>query len=205
MNTKSIVKDKTIIFYANPNMQGHCATILKEVQTQLDAKNKSYLIINLDKEKYDPVMHKNEHYTSGGYIKSKQTQKYIKLINDNTTFIFIHPVWWNSMPAILKGFFDKVFAGRTAFRYKKYPLIPFAIPIGLWKGKRAIVISTTGAQNWMTWCIQGSRSRKIIVKDTLKFCGFKAKGFTLYNCNGAGPERQGEVKHLVRRGLHWLY
>lgn len=33
--------------------------------------------------------------------------------------VFIFPIWWVNMPAILKNFFDTVFTSGFAYRYKK--------------------------------------------------------------------------------------
>ena len=49
--------------------------------------------------------------------------------------------WWNSTPAILKGFIDRVFVAGFAFKYEG------KIPKGLLTGKKAAVIMSTGAPN----------------------------------------------------------
>lgn len=52
--------------------------------------------------------------------------------------IFQFPVWWFGMPAILKGWADRVFARGFAYHAgRKYDT-------GLFRGKRALVATTTG-------------------------------------------------------------
>lgn len=199
------MKQHTTIFIANPNKKGHCATILNSVVKTLSEKNEFFTIVDLHDEKYDPVMHANEHYTNGGYEVSKQTLKYRALITKSTHLIFIHPVWWNGMPAILKGFFDKVFGGRYAFQYIKHKYIPFPIPKGLLTGKRAVVISTTAAAQWMSCLIQHNRFRTTIVNDLLKYCGIKAKGFTAHGCNAVDNLELPQIEKIVRKSMNWLY
>ena len=200
------MKQHTTIFFANPNKTGHCALLLKNVIKKLSENKEFFTIVDLYDDKYDPVMHKNEHYTNGGYQVSKQTKKYRDLITKSTHLIFIHPVWWNSMPAILKGFFDKVFGGRYAFRYQKYAYIPFAVPIGLLKGKKAIVLSTTAARWWMSLFIQHNRFQTVLVHDILKYCGIKSKGFSLHDCQGGKCEiESAEIAVLTQRAVKWLY
>lgn len=62
----------------------------------------------------------------------------IAKIRKADVIIFEFPLWWGSVPAIMKGWFDKVFALGVVWdgdhRYET----------GLLKGKRALVITSTG-------------------------------------------------------------
>ena len=200
------MEQHTTIFIANPNKNGHCAIVLKGVVKALSDRQEFFTIVDLYDDKYDPIMSKEEHYTNGGYAVSKQTQKYRDLITKSSHLIFIHPVWWNSMPAILKGFFDKVFGGRYAFQYIKYKFIPFAIPKGLLKGKRAVVLSTTAARWWMSLFIQHNRFQTILVHDILQYCGIKSKGFSMHDCQGGECQIDSpKVESIVKKSVKWLY
>ena len=196
---------KTLIIYANPNMAGHSHAILESVKTQLAAKNEEYTLVDLNAEKYDPVTHADELYTTGGSAVSEQTKKYMEQLKEAEKVILIYPVWWNTMPAMLKGYVDKVFAGRFAFRYIKKPYLWFAYPIGLLTGKKAVVFVTTGARWWMTGPFLGNRYKKIMVHDILEYCGLKARMYSLHNCLQWNESRKPEVDAIVKKGLQWLY
>jgi len=51
--------------------------------------------------------------------KDPEMAKYRDLITWADHLIFIFPIWWSGMPAILKGFIDRVFAADFAYSYKK--------------------------------------------------------------------------------------
>jgi len=55
--------------------------------------------------------------------------------------IFQFPVWWSSMPAILKGWFDRVFVQGFVVDLEKGRVYEK----GLLKGKRAMIVATTGS------------------------------------------------------------
>mgnify|MGYP001806130844 FL=1 len=59
-------------------------------------------------------------------------------INDADVITFLYPIWWTSMPAILKGYIDRVFA--YGFAYKAGD----KGSIGLLGTKKAFIINTTG-------------------------------------------------------------
>ena len=199
------MKERTTIFFANPNNKGHCSFLLKKTIKTLTTEKKFFTVVDLYDDHYDPIMHKDEQYTNGKYTISAQTKKYRDLLKKSSHLIFIYPVWWNGMPAQLKGFFDKVFGSRFAFKYKKYPIVPFPIPVGLLKGKKAVVFTTTGAQWWMSLFIQGNRFNRVLVNDILKYCGIKSKGFTLHSCLNTDHHKPKHSDSLVKRGLNWLY
>lgn len=67
-------------------------------------------------------------------IKTEQEK-----INSADYIIFQFPLWWTDVPAILKGWFDRVFS--NGFAYKTGSIYNH----GLLKGKQAMLAFTTGA------------------------------------------------------------
>jgi len=127
-----------LIIYAHPNKKGHCGYILEQVKKRLDKKREKYKILDLYQMKYDPLLKDEEHYTSGSHKVSKNNKIIQKKIKKSKKLIFIYPTWWNNMPAILKGFVDRVFIPKFAFSYKGN------FPIGLLKGLANVYINKEG-------------------------------------------------------------
>lgn len=61
-------------------------------------------------------------------------------IQEADHLVFLHPLWWGMMPAILKNFIDVNFASGFAFTYRKW------LAKGLLKGKTARVFVTGGGE-----------------------------------------------------------
>ena len=83
--------------------------------------------------------------------------------------VWIHPVWWGGLPAIMKGFIDRVFLPGFAFRYREN---------SVWwdkllKGKTAHIITTLDQPSWYYWFVYGRPSVNQLKKSTLEFCGIK--------------------------------
>ncbi|HYF17258.1 MAG TPA: NAD(P)H-dependent oxidoreductase [Ramlibacter sp.] len=84
--------------------------------------------------------------------------------------IFIFPVWWFGVPAILKGWIDRVFALDVAYGGGRW------FDRGVYRGKRALIACTTGAKadrfsaeglfGPVDWVLHPLRV------GTLNFCGF---------------------------------
>src|SRR5690554_5488440 len=56
----------------------------------------------------------------------------------NDHLVWIHPVWWGGLPAIMKGFIDRLFLLGFAFQYREN----FNHYDELLKGKTALIITT---------------------------------------------------------------
>lgn len=83
-------------------------------------------------------------------------------------WVIIYPVWWGSMPAILKGFFDRTLLPGFAFKYHtKGPYWD-----KLLKGRTAELIVTSDSPSfWLRLKYRNSDIRSIKTA-TLWFCGF---------------------------------
>jgi NAD(P)H dehydrogenase (quinone) len=83
--------------------------------------------------------------------------------------VWIHPVWWGGLPAITKGFIDRLFLPGTAFQYREN---------SIWwdkllKGKTAHIITTLDQPGWYYRLFFGRPSVNQLKKSTLEFCGIK--------------------------------
>lgn len=183
-----------LIVYAHPNKTGHCGYILKQVERYLVAHKKFYDLLDLYAENYDPVLKKEEHYTSGNYHLATDTLKYQALLKKHSEFIVIYPTWWNAAPAILKGWFDRVLTSKFAFEYIN------GRPHGCLSG-RGVVITTTGGPAIYSKLFGGSRSLKVVTQNTLKFCGYKIKGYIIYSATQLTDKHKIKIEKTVNRAM----
>jgi NAD(P)H dehydrogenase (quinone) len=81
---------------------------------------------------------------------------------------FVYPVWWTGMPAMLKGYFDRVFSQDFAYALHD------TMMTGLLTGKKALVFSTTGLPS--TLCTsRGMHEAMALTTDTgiFELCGIE--------------------------------
>jgi NAD(P)H dehydrogenase (quinone) len=178
---------KTLIIYAHPETKSHCSVILEEVQKRLD----HFEVLDLYKIGYNPILGESELYTSGNSDVDKQTKIIQEKIKQADHLVFIYPVWWGTMPAILKGFFEKVLTPGFAYKFEN------KMPKKL-LDKQATVLMTLGGPKIYS-LITGNLPKKHIKKSILGFCGIKAKVYQLFNCNDFNDKKSEEIKNLVRK------
>lgn len=77
------------------------------------------------------------------------------------------PLWWGSVPALLKGFFDRTLERGWAFRYK-----PNGLPEGLLAGRTGRLVVTSDSPGWYLPLV-GDPTVKQVRGRTMEFCGIK--------------------------------
>ena len=83
--------------------------------------------------------------------------------------VWVHPVWWGGLPAITKGFIDRVFLPGFAFQNRENSIFWDK----LLKGKTAHIITTLDQPGWYYRFVYGRPSVNQLKKSTLEFCGIK--------------------------------
>ncbi len=98
------------IIYCHPYDKSFNHSILQSITDQLTADGREYDVINLYGEGFNPVMDSScLSMYSVGDTKDEMVRRYQEAITHTDHIIFIFPIWWGMMPAMLKGFIDKVF------------------------------------------------------------------------------------------------
>lgn len=119
--------------------------------------------MNIGDMSFDSILHK-------GYKVIQSFEPDIMTFQENIKwcehFVVVYPTWWTSMPALLKGLFDRAWISGFAFRFK---------PNGLWDklllGRSARAITTMGAPAIIEYFSFGNVT-KTLSNNILRFAGF---------------------------------
>ncbi|PIF45525.1 putative NADPH-quinone reductase [Chryseobacterium sp. 52] len=83
--------------------------------------------------------------------------------------VWIHPMWWLGMPAIMKGFFDRVFLPGITFKSEN------GVSEGLLKGKTGRIITTAGDLSLDVYEDRYTSSGLVqLQKGILEYCGISS-------------------------------
>lgn len=108
---------KTLIVYNHPHEGSFCSAIREAVENGLRNGGHEYRIIHLDQDGFDPVMREKDlkAFVMAGRIGEEGLEgidpiilKYMKKLQWAEHIVMIFPIWWMTMPAMMKGFIDKV-------------------------------------------------------------------------------------------------
>ena len=159
-------KKKILIIQGNPDKNSFCAALAESykkgaLRTKADVKE-----IHVREIDFDPFLefgYKKDIELEQGLMESQE------LIQWANHLVFVYPTWWGTMPALLKGFIDKVFLPGFGFQFRKN---------SVWwdkllKGKSARLIVTMDTPAWYFRLFYGRPGHNAMKKSTLEFCGIK--------------------------------
>ncbi|WBX73328.1 NAD(P)H-dependent oxidoreductase [Tenacibaculum pacificus] len=157
---------KIVIINGHPNKNSFnfgLAEAYKKGALESNAEVKEIIIANL---KFNPNLEAGFQKISALEPDLLDAWEKIKWANH---LVWVHPVWWGGLPAIMKGFIDRLFLPGLAFKYKENSVFWDKLLIG----KTARIITTLDQPSWYYWLVYGKPSVNQLKNSTLKFCGIK--------------------------------
>lgn len=93
--------------------------ILDTLTEKFEQEGKPYQVIDLHQDGFSATYSQEElSFYHKGYTEDKLILKYQDMIRNTSEMIFIFPIWWGTMPAMMKGFLDKVMLFNFAYNYE---------------------------------------------------------------------------------------
>ena len=161
-STKGKVLVKVLWVFAHPDSRSLSGSLFADGLRTLDSLGHSYQVSDLyamkwkavvDGDDYEPdsdarlIVSKSSEYAYRSGSLSPDVRAEQSKIMWADTIIFQFPLWWYSVPAILKGWFDRVFVKGFAYgvRDPEHPERTLRYGDGKLAGKRALTIVTSGS------------------------------------------------------------
>ena len=163
----------TLIVYCHPYEKSFNHAILDMVKTNLKKQNQPFKIIDLYAERFSPVYDQEElRLYHNGKTHDPLVKKYLSLLQKSTSIIFITPLWWNSIPGMLKGFIDKVMKEGKGL---SHTVSFYGIQGELTNIKHTYVLTTSTSPKFYIRFFCGNAIKKIFMNCTLKQLGMKKR------------------------------
>lgn len=175
---------KYLIINCHPYEKSFNYTLCQSIKDKLSKKHQVQLI-DLVADGFNPTMTANDlNLWRSGKTADKLVEKYMQEITNADVLVFTFPVWWGSMPAILKGFCDKVLLPNFAYKYDEdHNMIPNLT------GKKAVVVTTMEMTVEMLNEMFNDPIKNAFVNITLQTCGIETlKHFQIDKITTAGGD-----------------
>lgn len=155
---------KILIINGHPNKESFCNAIAKSYQQGSSASGNEVELLHVRDLDFNLSL-------GNGYSRDTELEPDVLIAQHKIKWanhiVVIHPVWWGSVPALLKGFFDRVLLPGFAFKYKENSPLWNKLLIG----KTGHIIYTTDTPIWLYRVLFLSPSVNQVKKRTLQFCG----------------------------------
>jgi NAD(P)H dehydrogenase (quinone) len=147
------------------------------------------ILDDLYTEQFDPVLTAQERasYYAENYDLSNITEQ-VKRLQLAEALVLLFPTWWFGFPAILKGWFDRVWGPGIAYDHASDfgPIKPRLVNL-----KKVLVITTLGSPWWVDRLVMWQPVKRIIKIALLGACVKKSKlqFLSLYNSEKLDEQR----------------
>jgi putative NADPH-quinone reductase len=191
---------RCVVVFAHPVEESYCAALRDAAVGALRDARHEVRILDLYAEHFDPVLTRQERLDYHTHGKNEANVRgHIELLRWAQALVFVYPTWWYGLPAILKGWLDRVWV----------PGVTFTLPAG---GKpirglmdnivRLVGISTSGSSRlWLA--IVGNPGRHTITRGIRALCNTRCRTTWLahYDIDRSTPKSRAAFVERVARTL----
>ena len=191
---------RVLVIYAHPLADSFAAALHRAVVEALTGAGHEVDDCDLYALGFDPVMkpfERRAHNTPNPDPSAVEHQ--VERLRAAEALVLCFPVWWYGMPAILKGYFDRVWINGVAFHLRAGG----RMDPGLHGLKKLGVVCTYGAPWWLIKLALRDPVRGVIHTGIRGLCTrhVKTKFFALYGIESKTSAETGRFLEKVRRGF----
>lgn len=148
---------RVLVLFAHPVESSYGAALHRTVVEQLKAAGHEVDDCDLYAEQFNPVLSREERINyHEEEVCTKAVQSYVDRVRAAEALVLSYPVWNFGFPAILKGFFDRVFLPGVSFRLEHGMVWP-----NLHNIKKLAAVTTYGGHRWRAM-LMGDPPRKLV-------------------------------------------
>lgn len=145
------------VVHAHPVEKSFNRSLFNTVVDALTAREHAVDALDLYAENFDAVLSREErieYHDAPGNL-TPATKPYVDRLRAAEAIVFVHPVWNYGYPAILKGYFDRIFLPGVSFALVDGKVQPALTNIG-----RAAFVTSYGGDRWRTM-LMGDPPRRL--------------------------------------------
>ena len=152
---------RALVVYCHPRSGSFTEAVRDVILGKLQSAGAETRVTDLYSRGFKPVLTSEEHeFYEVSPENCAPVQSDVDDVQWCDTLIFVYPTWWYGLPAILKGWLDRVLLPDVAF------LMPSdahpTIRPGLGHIKRLGVFTTCGASRWLTFLVGAPGKRTLL-------------------------------------------
>lgn len=187
---------RALVVYCHPRPESFTAAVRDTVLDRLHAVGAEVRLLDLYAEGFDPLLTAAEH---AGYedcaTNTAPVAAHVDHLRWCDTLIFVYPTWWYGMPAMLKGWLDRVMLPGVAFTMPTGP--DDVIGPALTHITRLGVFTTCGASYWLTWFV-GAPGRRTLLRGVRLLCAKRCRTAFAAHYLMDSSTAESRARHLAR-------
>ena len=166
---------KIVVVHAHPVSTSFSHALSGAVVRGLERAGHEFTVIDLYADRFSAVMTPAElrEYLTPGASDDPLVQRYVALVKQADGLVFVYPTWWAGLPAIVKGFCERVLGSGVAFEATTSTDGSVTIRPKMRHVKRLAVVTTYGSSRLMT-ALTNDGGRRVVMRalrlNTARLC-----------------------------------
>jgi NAD(P)H dehydrogenase (quinone) len=192
------------VVVAHPSADSYCHALASRAVAGLRAAGHHVEILDLYADGFSAAMTSAERraYHGDEPILDPMVARHAALVTDAEALVFVYPTWWSGLPAILKGWLERVMVPGVGFRFDERT---GKVRPGLGQVRHLVGISTYGSPRSYVRLVNDN-GRRIITRALRLSCGFRVRtrwlGF--YAIDTSTEAQRGDFAARVEREMAGL-
>ena len=192
---------RVLLIHCHPRAESFSAALRDTARQALEAAGHQVECRDLYAEGFSPALNSTEHrdYLDPASNPS-DVADHVASLQRAEALLLIYPTWWYGLPAMLKGWFDRIWAPGIAFKLGDGAIEPLLTNI-----QRIGVVTTYGSPLWLLWVI-GWPDKKLINRGLRRLCarGCRVEWLMLTRMDQrTAPERAAFLAKVKARLSRW--
>ncbi|MEM8747597.1 MAG: NAD(P)H-dependent oxidoreductase [Actinomycetota bacterium] len=188
------------VIVAHPNPVAYCHALARAAVSGLSAAGHEVDLVDLAASGFRAAMTPDERraYHGDSPILDDEIAGHARLAQSVDTLVFVYPTWWGGLPAILKGWLDRVLVPGVGFVFSD----DGKVRPGLTNVRRIIGVSTYGSPRSYVRVMTDS-GRRTLTRTLRVSCGPKTstRWFGLYSLDGTTEAERRAFADRVERAM----
>lgn len=177
-----------LILFCHPADDSYQRSILEALVARLSADGHAVRVIDLYDEGFDPVLgaaawraHRQDREDPAADLVP-----HVAALREAEGVVFVYPTWWYGLPAMLKGWLDRVWRPGVAFAIEKGVFRTHYLP----RIRRFAAITTYGSPRWFIEAVVGDPVRRQLMRGlSLQFARrARSRWAPIYDVDNRSPE-----------------
>ena len=192
---------KCLIITTHPLNDSLCRLLGKHVENKLTQIGCEVTTEDLYAENFEPALTapERESYYSESYDSSNIAEQ-VSRLQDAEALVLLFPTWWFGFPAMLKGWFDRVWGPGIAYDHASDfgPIKPRLDNL-----RKVLVVTTLGSPWWIDRLVMWQPVKRIMKLALLGACtkNSKLQFLSLYNSEKLNEQRIAAFKNRIEKAL----
>ena len=170
-----------LVVCAHPISESLCMHLGRKVAEQLKASGHRVVVEDLYAQRFEPRLSERERETYyGAAYDCSAVSEQVRRLREAEALVLMFPTWWFGFPAILKGWFDRVWGPGIAFDHAGDfgPIRP-----RLQRLKRVLAVTALGSPWWVDKLILRQPLKRVLRAALLGACApaCRLQFLSLYN------------------------